>query len=103
MFQRLTWRRALSAAELLAEADLAARAPEERPYVFFNFVTTLDGRAAMDGIDAAARRRPPTSRCCSSLRAVADAVLIGPGTVRAEGYGRLVGARAPRRRRRPRC
>ena len=26
-----------------------------------------------------------------SLRAVADAVLIGPGTVRAEGYGRLVG------------
>ena len=32
---------------------------------------------------------PPTSRCCSSLRAVADAVLIGPGTVRAEGYGRL--------------
>ena len=30
-----------------------------------------------------------------SLRAVADAVLIGPGTVRAEGYGRLVG---PQRR-----
>ena len=31
-----------------------------------------------------------------SLRAAADAVLIGPGTVRAEGYGRLVGPRAPR-------
>ena len=30
-----------------------------------------------------------------SLRVIADAVLIGPGTVRAEGYGRLVG---PQRR-----
>ena len=29
------------------------------------------------------------------LRAAADAVLIGPGTVRAEGYGRLV---SPERR-----
>ena len=30
-----------------------------------------------------------------ALRAAADAVLIGPGTVRAEGYGRLV---SPQRR-----
>ena len=56
--------------------------------MFFNFVATLDGRAALDG-----RTRPlggPADlEMLLSLRAAADAVLIGPGTVRAEGYGRL--------------
>jgi riboflavin biosynthesis pyrimidine reductase len=90
MFQRLGDAGAVSAAEVLAEAEFAARASEERPYVFFNFVETLDGRAALDG-----STRPlggsADLEMLLSLRAVADAVLIGPGTIRAEGYGRLLG------------
>ena len=90
MFQRLGDAGAVSAAEVLAEAEFAARASEERPYVFFNFVETLDGRAALDGSTRALGGSADLEMLLS-LRAAADAVLIGPGTIRAEGYGRLVG------------
>ena len=83
------------AAEALG--DLGARAGDTRPYVFFNFVTTLDGRGALDGTT-----RPlggaADLEMLLALRTAADAVLIGPGTIRAEGYGRLVG---PERRPEP--
>ena len=82
------------ALELLREAALGDRATDERPYVFFNFVSTLDGRAALDG-STRPLGGPADLEMLLSLRAVADAVLIGTGTVRAEGYGRLVG---PQRR-----
>ena len=62
----------------------------ERPHVAFNFVCTLDGRAAVDG-SSRALGSPADLEQLLTLRAAADAVLIGPGTVRAEGYGRLVG------------
>src|SRR3954470_6314179 len=87
MFQRLTDGREIGAAEALG--DLGARATDERPHVFFNFVTTLDGRAALDG-STRALGGPADLEMLLSLRAVADAVLVGPGTIRAEGYGRLV-------------
>jgi riboflavin biosynthesis pyrimidine reductase len=90
MFQRLGEAGAVSAAEVLAEAEFAARASDERPYVFFNFVGTLDGRAALDG-STRPLGGPADLEMLLSLRAAADAVLIGPGTIRAEGYGRLVG------------
>src|SRR5215218_7302500 len=90
MFQRLGDTGAVSAAQMLAEAAFAEHAPDGRPYVFFNFVTTLDGRGALDG-STRALGGPADLEMLLSLRAAADAVLIGPGTVRAEGYGRLVG------------
>jgi riboflavin biosynthesis pyrimidine reductase len=94
MFERLTGGDVSSAAELLASADLAAGASEERPYTFFNFVSTLDGRAALDG-STRPLGGPADLEMLLALRTIADAVLIGPGTVRAEGYGRLV---SPERR-----
>ncbi len=84
----------VGAIDVLHEAALGERATDERPYVFFNFVSTLDGRAALDG-STRPLGGPADLEMLLSLRAVADAVLIGPGTVRAEGYGRLVG---PQRR-----
>ena len=88
MFQRLIEGGSVGAAEALG--DLGARAGDTRPYVFFNFVTTLDGRGALDG-----STRPlggaADLEMLLALRTAADAVLIGPGTIRAEGYGRLVG------------
>ena len=97
MFHRLTDGGAVSAAQYLAEADFAARAPEGRPYVVFNFVTTLDGRAAIDGTTRSLGDDADLEMLLS-LRVVADAVLVGPGTIRAEGYGRLIG---PERRAEP--
>ena len=96
MFQRLdSVSGARPASEWLASADLGALAGEDRPHVFFNFVGTLDGRAALDG-STKPLGGPADLEMLLSLRAAADAVLIGPGTVRAEGYARLVGpARRP--------
>jgi riboflavin biosynthesis pyrimidine reductase len=94
MFERLTGGDVLSASELLASAELGAGATDARPYTFFNFVATLDGRAALDG-STRPLGGPADLEMLLALRAVADAVLIGTGTVRAEGYGRLV---SPERR-----
>jgi riboflavin biosynthesis pyrimidine reductase len=89
MYQRLDGGEPVSAPNALAGAGLAAAASDERPYTFFNFVSTLDGRAALDG-STRPLGGPADLEMLLALRTVADAVLIGPGTVRAEGYGRLV-------------
>jgi riboflavin biosynthesis pyrimidine reductase len=93
-FERLTGGGTYSAVELLEEADLASRASAERPYVLFNFVETLDGRAAIDGSSRGLGGEGDLEMLLG-LRTVADAVLVGPSTVRAEGYGRLL---SPERR-----
>lgn len=63
--------------------------PGDRPYVLVNMVATADGRATLDG------RAGPIGNLADrqlfhQLRARADAVLVGAGTVRVEHYGRLV-------------
>jgi riboflavin biosynthesis pyrimidine reductase len=76
--------------EWLTELRPRERAPEQRPFVYLNMVASVDGRAAIEG-----RTRdlgsPTDTLLLGELRAAADAVLIGSGTLRAEGYGRLVG------------
>ena len=67
---------------------LGDRAPERRPYVVLNMVSTADGKAAVDGrtapmgsdVDRAVFHR---------LRTQADAVMVGASTVRIERYGRM--------------
>jgi len=75
---------------LLAEVRPAERAPGDRPFVYANMVTTLDGRAAVGG-SSRLLGSPADTLMLTELRTLADAVLIGTGTVRAEGYARLVG------------
>ena len=53
-------------------------------------VTSADGRAAIDGRSHALGSDTDTL-LLTELRTLADAVLIGTGTLRAEGYGRIVG------------
>jgi riboflavin biosynthesis pyrimidine reductase len=79
----------VSAAQMLAEARLGEGAPEGRPYLFANFVTTVDGRATLGG-NTRGLGGPADLEMLLELRGVADAVLVGSGTVRVEGYGRLV-------------
>ncbi len=81
--------------ELLAEVRPRERAPADRPFVYVNMIETLDGHAAIDGRSAALGDAADLEMLLE-LRALADAVLIGTGTLRAEGYARLV--RSPERR-----
>lgn len=60
----------------------------QEPVLRVNFVSSIDGAATRDGLsgglgDAADRRM------FELLRRVADVVVVGAGTVRAEGYGPL--------------
>ena len=75
--------------EWLAEVRPRERAPAGRPFLFLNMVTSADGRAALDGHTQALGSETDTL-LLTELRTLADAVLIGPGTLRAEGYGHLM-------------
>jgi riboflavin-specific deaminase-like protein len=80
-----------SARELLAEVRPRERAPDDRPFVFVNMVSTVDGRAQIDGRTGELGEEADLEMLLE-LRALADAVLIGPGTLHVEGYARLVGS-----------
>jgi riboflavin-specific deaminase-like protein len=69
-----------------------------RPFVYVNMIETVDGRAARDGRSATIGGEADLQRLLD-LRTMADAVLIGTGTLRAEGYDRLVRSEERRARR----
>lgn len=59
------------------------------PSVRANFVTTLDGHATGgDGLSGSINSSAD-KQVFDVLRALADVVVVGAGTIRAEGYGRL--------------
>ena len=89
-FDRLTPGEARPPHEWLAEVRPAERAGDDRPFVFLNMVSSVDGRATIAG-RARALGSDADTLLLTELRALADAVLIGSGTLRAEGYGKLVG------------
>jgi riboflavin biosynthesis pyrimidine reductase len=84
-----------TAAELLAEVRPRERAPEGRPFVFVNMVSTIDGRAQVSGSTGGLGEAADLEMLLE-LRALADAVLIGTGTLLVEGYARLVGSQERR-------
>jgi riboflavin-specific deaminase-like protein len=75
--------------EWLAEVRPRERAHADRPFVYLNMVSTADGRAAIEGRSHDLGSEADTL-LLTELRALADAVMIGTGTLRAEGYARLV-------------
>ncbi len=84
--------------DLLGSLDLAARAPEHRPYTFVNFVASADGRATYAG-RSGALGDDGDHAMFHGLRESADAVMAGTVTLRTERYGRVLG-KAERRERR---
>lgn len=77
----------LSDDQLLERYDSASR-----PFVRFNFVSSIDGNAQADGLSAKLGS-DGDQRIFALLRRLADVVVVGAGTVRAEGYeGALVSA-----------
>jgi riboflavin biosynthesis pyrimidine reductase len=91
---------ALPAEELLAGLRPRERAHTDRPFAYLNMVSTVDGHATL-GETSSALGDDADLEMLLELRTLADAVLIGTGTLRAEGYDRLM--RAPERRARRRA
>jgi len=88
-FDRLTAGPGRPPHEWLTELRPHARAREDRPFLYLNMVASADGRAAFKGRTKGLGSEADTL-LLTELRALADAVLLGTGTIRAEGYGRLV-------------
>ena len=61
-------------------------ASSRRPFVRCNMVTSLDGAITVAG-RSGSLGGPADRKVFMTLRALADVVLVGAGTVRAEGYG----------------
>ncbi|MGQ0617976.1 MAG: pyrimidine reductase family protein, partial [Acidimicrobiia bacterium] len=60
-------------------------APAGRPWLLVNMISSLDGAVALDG-RSGGLGSPGDRRVFAAVRALADVVLAGAGTVRAEGY-----------------
>jgi len=69
--------------------------PGDRPWVAANMVSTLDGRASIEGSTRKLGSRADAAHFLG-LRTRFDAIMVGAGTIRAERYGRIV--RDPRDR-----
>ena len=80
--------RETSPAELASQLRLGDKAPQHRPYLVLNMVSSLDGKATIDwrtrGLSTELDRQ-----LFHHLRTQADAVMAGAGTVRIERYGRM--------------
>jgi riboflavin-specific deaminase-like protein len=59
-----------------------------RPSLRLNFVASIDGAATAGGLSAGLSS-PADKRVFDILRRLCDVVLVGAGTVRAEGYGSM--------------
>jgi riboflavin biosynthesis pyrimidine reductase len=64
----------------------ARPAPADRPWLLVNMVSSLDGAIAIGG-RSGGLGGPADKAVFSALRGIADVILVGAGTARAEGYG----------------
>jgi riboflavin biosynthesis pyrimidine reductase len=88
-------RRPASPGARVTASDLSAlyAFPAGRRWVRANFVSTLDGSAVGADRRSGSINTPADNRVFALQRRLADAVLVGAGTVRAEGYERVEPAR----------
>jgi riboflavin biosynthesis pyrimidine reductase len=74
--------------EEVAAASLYAYPPGAQRHVRVNMVSSVDGAATLDG-RVGTLTGPTDQRLLVLLRALADVLIVGAGTIRAEGYGPL--------------
>ena len=79
----------LDVSQLIAALALGDRATADRPYTVANMIESVDGRASFDG-RSSALGDAGDKQVFRALRSVCDVVLVGPGTLASEHYGRLV-------------
>jgi riboflavin biosynthesis pyrimidine reductase len=80
----------LPSADKLSDAEIAALydKPLHSPWLRVNFVSSLDGAATVDGLSGGLGD-DADHRVFDLLRRICDVVVVGAGTVRAEGYGAM--------------
>jgi riboflavin biosynthesis pyrimidine reductase len=66
--------------------DVARTPPNGRPWIGLCMVASLDGSTVVDG-RSRGLSNPHDSEVVLTLRDLADVVIVGAGTARAEGYG----------------
>jgi len=71
------------------EEILRGYAPPDRPWLRANFIASADGAASAGGLSGGLNS-PSDKRVFDLLRVGCDAVMVGAGTLRAEGYGPMV-------------
>jgi riboflavin biosynthesis pyrimidine reductase len=71
-----------------ALAALYARPDRSTPHVRVNFVTSVDGAVALDGYSEGLSSKPD-KKVFGLLRDDCDALMVGAGTLRHEGYGAI--------------
>jgi riboflavin-specific deaminase-like protein len=94
-------RRSVEIDDYLAELAFSDRASPHHPFTLVNFVSSIDGRATVDG-RSGSLGDDGDRRLFGALRRQVDAVLVGTGTLEAERYGRILRDPASRERRRER-
>jgi riboflavin biosynthesis pyrimidine reductase len=67
-------------------ADDRSRPRGDAPWVLVNMIATVDGATAIDG-RSGGLGGPADKLVFAAIRGVADVILVGAGTVRAESYG----------------
>lgn len=67
-------------------AGEARPSPGDRPWLLVNMVTALDGAVTVDA-RSGGLARPADKEMFTALRSIADVVMVGAGTARAEHYG----------------
>ncbi len=82
----------------LEVADLLEGFPPEGPYLALNMVASVDGRATLKGRTKNLGGEAD-HELFHGLRERVDCVMAGAGTVRAEGYGRVIKSEEARARR----
>jgi riboflavin biosynthesis pyrimidine reductase len=74
--------------DLTSDLRFGERAPADRPFVAVNMVSSADGKATLEG-RTAPMSAPADRELFHHLRAAADGILVGAGTVRSERYGKV--------------
>ncbi|WP_166981012.1 pyrimidine reductase family protein [Paramicrobacterium fandaimingii] len=79
---------AAASSEAADIADWYARDDRETPWLRMNFISSADGAVTVDGLSGGLGT-DADQLVFEALRTLADVIIVGAGTVRAEGYGPL--------------
>jgi riboflavin biosynthesis pyrimidine reductase len=97
-FTRLYPDRAEGLSPVDVAADLPGPAPDDRPFVCLNMISTADGRATIKGRAGHIANRADYE-LFHATRARMDGIMVGAETIRVESYGRAINTAEARERR----
>jgi 5-amino-6-(5-phosphoribosylamino)uracil reductase len=97
-FTRLYPERAEGLSPIDVASELPGPAPDDRPFVCLNMISTADGRATIKGRAGHIANRADYE-LFHATRARMDGIMVGAETIRVESYGRAINSAEARERR----